>query len=132
MIGSSGVVGSGGGMGDRCNNNNAVHRHSRVSPVPGRGSLVAYTPCPGNDPDACYGEIGGGSSIGFGNVLAIPMSAIQTGTSSSKTIGGSGSNSVSTPHPNAMSLSNASVHRGGSVSGGVPKPRGAAPGEWEQ
>lgn len=44
-------------------------RHSRVSPLPGRGSSVAYSPCPGSDPDMIMGS---------SNVLAIPMSAIQT------------------------------------------------------
>lgn len=39
-------------------------RHSRVSPLPGRGSSVAYSQCPGSDPDM------------MGNVLAIPMSSI--------------------------------------------------------
>lgn len=43
-------------------------RHSRVSPVPGRGSSVAYSPCPEADPDG----------IMSGNVLAIPMSSINT------------------------------------------------------
>lgn len=44
-------------------------RHSRVSPLPGRGSAVAYSTCPGSDPDMLDGNL---------NVLAIPMSAIQT------------------------------------------------------
>lgn len=39
-------------------------RHSRVSPLPGRGSSVAYSSCPVSDPDA------------VNNVLAIPMSSI--------------------------------------------------------
>lgn len=44
-------------------------RHSRVSPVPGRGSVVAYSQCPDVDPDA---------AMMAGNVLAIPMSSINT------------------------------------------------------
>lgn len=43
-------------------------RH-RVSPSPGKGSAVAYSPCPRSDDDMP------------GNVLAIPMSSIQTGNS---------------------------------------------------
>lgn len=43
-------------------------RH-RISPSPGKGSAVAYSPCPRSDDDMP------------GNVLAIPMSAIQTGNS---------------------------------------------------
>lgn len=39
-------------------------RHSRVSPLPGRGSSIAYSSCPVSDPDI------------VNNVLAIPMSAI--------------------------------------------------------
>lgn len=50
-------------------------RHSRVSPIPGRGSAVAYSPCPGSDPDM----------LGSSNVLAIPMSAIQTTNSAAST-----------------------------------------------
>lgn len=43
-------------------------RH-RISPSPGKGSAVAYSPCPRSDDEMP------------GNVLAIPMSAIQTGNS---------------------------------------------------
>lgn len=41
-------------------------RHRRVSPAPGLGSSVAYSPCPRSDPDT------------ESHVLAIPLSAIQT------------------------------------------------------
>lgn len=48
-------------------------RHSRVSPSPGRGITIAYSPCPSSDPRAINLA---------GNVLAIPLSAIETSTTS--------------------------------------------------
>lgn len=64
-----------------------AHRYSRISPVPGRGSLVAYSPCPASDPDSHSAQLrlSFGRSSGSGNVLAIPMSAIQTVGGSSTT-----------------------------------------------
>lgn len=50
-------------------------RHSRVSPSPGRGTTLAYSPCPLTDPDDFMNMAG--------NVLAIPLSAIQTDTAAS-------------------------------------------------
>lgn len=48
-------------------------RYSRISPSPGKGSSIAYSPCPRSDD-----EMSGGS-----NVIAIPLSAIQTGNNNS-------------------------------------------------
>ncbi|XP_055906031.1 uncharacterized protein LOC129941431 isoform X2 [Eupeodes corollae] len=53
-------------------------RHSRVSPSPGRGSKIAYSPCPRSDPQEI--EMAG-------NCLAIPMSAIQTNGNSKERCG---------------------------------------------
>uniref|UniRef100_A0A1B0G2W0 Uncharacterized protein n=1 Tax=Glossina morsitans morsitans TaxID=37546 RepID=A0A1B0G2W0_GLOMM len=44
-------------------------RYARVSPIPGRGSKIAYSPCPLNDSQDM--ELAG-------NCLAIPMSSINT------------------------------------------------------
>lgn len=51
----------------------ASGRHSRVSPSPGRGTTIAYSPCPLSDPHVINLS---------GNVLAIPLSAIETSTTS--------------------------------------------------
>lgn len=48
-------------------------RYSRISPLPGKGSSVAYSPCPKSDDEMP------------GNVIAIPLSAIQTGNNISTT-----------------------------------------------
>lgn len=48
-------------------------RYSRISPIPGKGSSVAYSPCPRSDDEM------------LGNVIAIPLSAIQTGNSTTTT-----------------------------------------------
>ncbi|KAL9918184.1 uncharacterized protein ACN427_000634 isoform 6-T9 [Glossina fuscipes fuscipes] len=47
-------------------------RYARVSPIPGRGSKIAYSPCPLNDSQDM--ELAG-------NCLAIPMSSINTNNS---------------------------------------------------
>uniref|UniRef100_A0A1A9WV42 Uncharacterized protein n=1 Tax=Glossina brevipalpis TaxID=37001 RepID=A0A1A9WV42_9MUSC len=46
---------------------NSGGRYARVSPIPGRGSKIAYSPCPLNDDTELAG-----------NCLAIPMSSINT------------------------------------------------------
>ena len=51
-------------------------RHSRVCPSPGRGSAIAYSPCPRSDSTSPPQ----GQEMLLGNVLAIPMSAIKTDT----------------------------------------------------
>lgn len=48
-----------------------VGRFNRVSPSPGKGSAIAYTLCPANDPDPITAS---------SNVLTIPLSAITLST----------------------------------------------------
>ncbi|TDG50958.1 hypothetical protein AWZ03_002613 [Drosophila navojoa] len=48
-------------------------RHARVSPTPGRGSKIAYTPCPRSEPPQDL-ELAATAR----NCLAIPMSSLQT------------------------------------------------------
>lgn len=55
---------------------NGRNGNSRVSPSPGRHTTIAYSPCPLADPDVI--------NI-VGNVLAIPLSAIQTNTTATAT-----------------------------------------------
>ncbi|XP_060655010.1 uncharacterized protein LOC132790494 isoform X1 [Drosophila nasuta] len=58
------LVGGGGGGG----------RHARVSPTPGRGSKIAYTPCPRSEPPQDLDL----PVTTARNCLAIPMSSLQT------------------------------------------------------
>ncbi|KAL7736325.1 hypothetical protein ACLKA6_014798 [Drosophila palustris] len=62
-------------------------RHARVSPTPGRGSKIAYTPCPRSEPPQDL-DIDGRTTTAR-NCLAIPMSSLQTanGPPSSKASG---------------------------------------------
>lgn len=48
-------------------------RHARVSPTPGRGSKIAYTPCPRSEPPQDLDL-----PVSARNCLAIPMSSLQT------------------------------------------------------
>lgn len=48
-------------------------RHARVSPTPGRGSKIAYTPCPRSEPPQDLDL-----PVTARNCLAIPMSSLQT------------------------------------------------------
>ena len=71
--------GGGGGV--------ATGRHARVSPSPGKGSKIAYTPLPSSDPYEMKMQR---------NCLAIPMSSIQTG-SGGPTLKSSSHNATTTP-----------------------------------
>ncbi|KAH8401043.1 hypothetical protein KR009_002609 [Drosophila setifemur] len=51
-------------------------RHARVSPTPGRGSKIAYTPCPRSEPPQ---DLAIAVPPPPRNCLAIPMSSIQPG-----------------------------------------------------
>lgn len=55
-------------MSDRIGLSSTAGRYARVSPSPGRGTKVAYAPCPLFDAQDV--ELGG-------NCLAIPMSSLQ-------------------------------------------------------
>lgn len=59
------LVGGGGGV--------SGGRHARVSPTPGRGSKIAYTPCPRSEPPQDLDL-----PVTARNCLAIPMSSLQT------------------------------------------------------
>lgn len=59
------VGGGGGGV--------SGGRHARVSPTPGRGSKIAYTPCPRSEPPQDLDL-----PVTARNCLAIPMSSLQT------------------------------------------------------
>ncbi|EDW47527.1 GM21352 [Drosophila sechellia] len=50
-------------------------RHARVSPTPGRGSKIAYTPCPRSEPPQ---DLALAVPPPPRNCLAIPMSSLQT------------------------------------------------------
>ncbi|KAM8712008.1 hypothetical protein ACLKA7_012514 [Drosophila subpalustris] len=50
-------------------------RHARVSPTPGRGSKIAYTPCPRSEPPQ---DLDLAVTTTARNCLAIPMSSLQT------------------------------------------------------
>ncbi|XP_041563517.1 uncharacterized protein LOC108137875 isoform X3 [Drosophila elegans] len=50
-------------------------RHARVSPTPGRGSKIAYTPCPRSEPPQ---DLALAIPPPPRNCLAIPMSSLQT------------------------------------------------------
>ncbi|XP_034124772.1 uncharacterized protein LOC117581357 isoform X5 [Drosophila guanche] len=50
-------------------------RHARVSPTPGRGSKIAYTPCPRSEPPQ---DLALSVPAPSRNCLAIPMSSLQT------------------------------------------------------
>lgn len=54
-------------------------RHARVSPTPGRGSKIAYTPCPRSEPPQDLDL-----PVTARNCLAIPMSSLQTANGPSK------------------------------------------------
>lgn len=54
-------------------------RHARVSPTPGRGSKIAYTPCPRSEPPQDLDL-----PVAARNCLAIPMSSLQTANGPSK------------------------------------------------
>lgn len=60
-------------------------RHSRVSPSPGRSTTIAYVQCPLSDPDVINLA---------GNVLAIPLAAIQTNVSQATAPSAAGTTSM--------------------------------------
>ncbi|XP_034651145.1 uncharacterized protein LOC117890429 isoform X5 [Drosophila subobscura] len=62
--------GGGGGVGTVTGG-----RHARVSPTPGRGSKIAYTPCPRSEPPQ---DLALSVPAPSRNCLAIPMSSLQT------------------------------------------------------
>lgn len=59
----------------------AVGRFNRVSPSPGKGSAIAYTLCPANDPDLITAP---------SNVLTIPLSAITLSASATSATSAAG------------------------------------------
>ncbi|EDW31704.1 GL10815 [Drosophila persimilis] len=63
-------------MSERCSGGTVTGgRHARVSPTPGRGSKIAYTPCPRSEPPQ---DLALAVPAPARNCLAIPMSSLQT------------------------------------------------------
>ncbi|XP_033154901.1 uncharacterized protein LOC117137522 isoform X5 [Drosophila mauritiana] len=73
-------------------------RHARVSPTPGRGSKIAYTPCPRSEPPQ---DLALAVPPPPRNCLAIPMSSLQTanGPGTKVNFGGGANSGVTRAEP---------------------------------
>lgn len=95
---AAGVGGGGGGDGGVAIESSPPHLHhshqhrlSRVSPIPGRGSFVAYSACPVNDPDVIGLQLRlAGSPAAVAAALAAESAIVCGGNSGGIGSGGSG------------------------------------------